>query len=82
MVLACSSILTLRENSNILVPATIAPEASPVFEDAPLTTSLVAAALTAEAVVNALKFGSRPPSVRPALRRRETPSVDLQFPLF
>ena len=70
------------ENSKILIPATFAPEPAPVGEDVPLTTSLVAPALTVEAAVKALKFGSRPPSVPPLLRRREAPPVDEQFPLF
>ena len=68
------------ENSNTVIPATVPP--APVGEDAPLTTSLVTPALTVEAAVKALKFGSRPPSVPPLLRRREPPPVDEQFPLF
>jgi len=60
------------ETSNALIPATITPECEPVVEDAPLPASLIAPALNVEAVVNALKFGSRPPSVRPPLQRRET----------
>jgi helicase-like protein len=68
------------ENSNTVIPATVPP--APVGEDAPLTTSLVAPALTVEAAVIALKFGTRPPLVRPLLRRREAPPVDEQFPLF
>ena len=39
-------------------------------------------AMTVEAAVKALKFGSRPESVRPPTRRRESPTADLQFPLF
>ena len=70
------------ENGNIFIPATITPEPAPVVDDAPLTTSLVTPARTIEAAVKALKFGSRPPSVAPLLRRRETPPVDEQFPLF
>jgi hypothetical protein len=70
------------ENSNILIPATVPPEPMPVGEDAPLTTSLVKPALTVEAAVKVLKFGSRPPSVPPLLRRREAPPVGEQFPLF
>jgi hypothetical protein len=34
-----------------------------------------------EAAVKALKFGSRPPSVRPIRRREESPA-DVQFSLF
>jgi hypothetical protein len=70
------------ENSKILIPATITPEPAPVVEDAPLTTSLVTPAVTVEAAVKTLKFGLRPPSVSPLLRRREAPPVDEQFPLF
>ena len=70
------------ENSNVFIPADIAPEPAPVVEDAPLTTSLVPPAMTVEAAVKALKFGSRPESVRPPTRRRESPTADLQFPLF
>src|ERR1035441_9633803 len=44
------------ENSNVLTPATNKPEPEAVVEDPPLTTP----ALTVEAGVNALKFGSRP----------------------
>jgi hypothetical protein len=69
------------ETSNALIPATITPECEPVVEDAPLPASLIAPALNVEAVVNALKFGSRPPSVRPPLQRRET-AVAVQFSLF
>jgi hypothetical protein len=68
------------ENSNTVIPA-IVPHA-PVGEDAPLTTSLVTPALTVEPAVKALKFGSRPPSVPALLRRRETPPINEQFPLF
>jgi hypothetical protein len=69
------------ENSNILIPTTITPEPALVVEDAPPTTSLVTPALTVEAAVKALKFGSRPPSVRPIRRREESPA-DVQFSLF
>ena len=69
------------ENSNILIPTTITPEPASVVEDAPPTTSLVTPALTVEAAVKALKFGSRPPSVRPIRRREESPA-DVQFSLF
>ena len=58
------------ENSNTVIPATVPP--APVGEDAPLTTSLVAPALTVEAAVKALKFGSRPPSVPPLLPSRSS----------
>ena len=68
------------ENSNTVIPATVPP--APVVEDAPLTTSLVAPALTVEPTVKALKFGSRPPSVAALLRRREAPPVHEQFSLF
>ncbi len=69
------------EHSNILAPATITPEPPPVIEDAPLTTPLVTPALTVSAVLNALKFGSRPPSARP-VKRREALPPDVQFSLF
>jgi hypothetical protein len=69
------------ENSNIIIPATITREPALVVEDAPLTTLVVAPALTVEASVDALKFGSRPPAVRPSTRRREE-STDVQFSLF
>jgi hypothetical protein len=70
------------ENSNVFIPATTPPEHSPVLDDRPLTTSLVTPALIVEAAVKTLKFGSRPPSVRPALRRKAPPLLDVQFPLF
>jgi hypothetical protein len=69
------------ENSNSLSSATIPPEPAPVVEDAPpLPASLVIPPLTVDAAVNALKFGIRPPSVRPPMRRRE--AADQQFSLF
>jgi hypothetical protein len=57
------------------------PEPVPDVQAAAPTTALVTAALTIEAV-DALKFGTRPPAVRPVTRRREAPLADLQFPLF
>ena len=69
------------ENSDVLNSTIMPPEPMPVVQDAAPTTSLVTAALTIEAV-EALKFGTRPPSVRPVTRRREAPPADLQFPLF
>jgi hypothetical protein len=65
------------ENSHVVIPATITPGPAAVVEDAPLTTSH-----TPPFTVNAVQFGSRPPSVRLPLRRRDAPTVDLQFPLF
>jgi len=70
------------ENSSLLIPAPIPLEQAHSLDDRPLTTSLVTPALTVEAAVKALKFGSRPESVRPPTRRRESPTADLQFPLF
>jgi hypothetical protein len=72
------------ENSDVLNSTIMPPQ--PVsdvsdVQDAAATTALVTAALTIEAV-DALKFGTRPPSVRPVTRRREAPLADLQFPLF
>ena len=70
------------ENSNILAPAIITPESPPVIKAESLTTPLVTLPLTDEADVTALKFGTRPLLVRPPTRRRETPPIDVQFPLF
>jgi hypothetical protein len=70
------------EHINGVIPATITPEPAPVVEDAPLVTSLVEPALTMEAAANALKFGTRPLTVRTAVRRRAAPPVGAQFPLF
>jgi hypothetical protein len=70
------------ENSNVLTPATNKPEPEAVVEDPPLPASLTTPALTVEAGVNALKFGSRPLSARQPIRRREAGPGDLQFPLF
>jgi hypothetical protein len=70
------------ENSSILNAATTAPEPAQLVEDAPLTGSLVRFPLTVEAAVQALKFGTPPPSMRTPTRRREVPPLDLQFPLF
>ena len=69
------------ENSDVLNSTTMPPEPVPVVQDAAPTTPLVTAALTIEAI-EALKFGTRPPAVRPVTRRREAPPADLQFPLF
>jgi superfamily II DNA or RNA helicase len=70
------------ENSNVFIPATITPGPASIVEDAPRATSLVAPTGTVEAALAALKFGSRRPSARPPLRRREAPAADMQFPLF
>jgi hypothetical protein len=70
------------ENSSVFIPATITPGPASIVEDAPRATSRVAPTGTVEAALAALKFGSRRPSVRPPLRRREAPSADMQFPLF
>jgi len=70
------------ENGNILIPAIIKPEPAPVVEDTSLPMSLVTPAHAVNAANNALKFGSRPPSVRPSVRRREAPAEDVQYPLF
>jgi hypothetical protein len=67
------------EQSNIPTPTTIELEAAPVIEDNPRSTQPVA--VIAPAVVNTLKFGSPPPSTRPARRREESPA-DAQFSLF
>ena len=59
-----------------------APEHTLAEGDESITASLVRPALTVEAVVETLKFGTRPPSLRPLPRRREAPPADAQFPLF
>ena len=69
------------ENSDVLNSTIMPPEPVPVVQDVAPTTPLVTAALTIEAV-EALRFGTRPPAVRPVTRRREAPPADLQFPLF
>ena len=69
------------ENSDLLNATIVPPEPVPVAQDAAPTTPLVTAALTIE-TIEALKFGTRPPAVRPVTRRREAPPADLQFPLF
>ena len=70
------------ENGNILIPTIIKPEPAPVVEDASRPTSLVTPAHAVNAAVKALKFGSRPPSMRPTTRRRDMPADDVQYPLF
>ncbi len=70
------------ENSSILNSADRPPEPTPSMEDEPITASLVRSARTIETVVDAPKFGTRTPLVRPPTRRREAPAADLQFPLF
>jgi hypothetical protein len=69
------------ENSDVLNSTIMPPEPVSDVQDAAATTALITAALTIEAV-DALKFGTRPPAVRPVTRRREAPLADLQFPLF
>jgi hypothetical protein len=70
------------ENGSILSAATIPPEPAAIVEDVSRATSLVPPAPALEAAVEALKFGTRPPSVRPVMRRREATQVYEQFPLF
>jgi hypothetical protein len=71
------------ENNSILNCAdSPAPEPTLAVEDETITASLVRPALTVEAVVEALKFGARPPSLRPLPRRREAPAAGAQIPLF
>jgi len=70
------------ENSTILNSATAMPEPMQVDDDAPFTTSPVTRPLIAVATGSALKFGSPPPPARPSTRRRESPPVNEQFPLF
>src|SRR5205814_8793765 len=59
------------EDCSALSSATILPEPAPVAEEdmPPLPTSLVRPFVTVKAAVKALKFGTRPPSVRPFTRR-------------
>jgi hypothetical protein len=71
----------IQAENTILNPAPITFEPVPVVEDISLTTSLVTPAQPVNAAIKALKFGSRPPSVRPSARRRDV-SADAQFPLF
>jgi hypothetical protein len=52
-----------------------------VIENVPLTPPPVTPALTVAALVQALKFGSRPPLMRP-IRRRDEPPAYVQFSLF
>jgi hypothetical protein len=67
------------ENSSILISAAITPDPDPAAADPP---PIARPAVTVEAAVNALKFGSRPPSVHQSTRRRDEAPMDLQFPLF
>jgi hypothetical protein len=70
------------ENDSILTSTSIPAEPVHPADDGQPTPSLVRPVLIDEAPANALRFGSRPPSLRPAARRRESPPVDAQFPLF
>jgi len=70
------------ENSSILHSATVPPEPTPVVEDAPFTASLVAPPAAVEACLQAPKFGTRPPSLHPPMRRKEASPADVQFRLF
>jgi hypothetical protein len=72
----------IQSENSILNCADSPPEPTLGVEDESITTSLVRPALTVEAAVEALKFGTRPPSMRPLPRRREAPPADAQFPLF
>jgi hypothetical protein len=67
------------EHGKVVVSASAGPEAIPI-EDERLTTALVTRVLPSQVLVNALKFGARPPVSRP-VRRRESPA-DAQFSLF
>ena len=70
------------ENSRVLNSTIMPPEPAPVVQDAePTIAARHGLAVEAEAI-EALKFGTRPPTVRPITRRRESPPADLQFPLF
>src|ERR1700687_4634258 len=57
------------ENSHLVVPATVRPGPPAFSKNVPLPPSHPPA-LTVEAAVNSLKFGSCPPWVRKPLRRR------------
>jgi hypothetical protein len=70
------------KHNTALIPAGVTSEPLPVVEDTPLSAALMRPAQTVEAAVNAPKFGARPPSLRPIVRRREPPPADVQFPLF
>jgi hypothetical protein len=69
------------ERSDVVPPATIMPEPTPVIEDPPVITPLVVPLRPDPAILNALRFGSRPQSTRP-VRRRDAPREDCQFSLF
>jgi hypothetical protein len=69
------------ENSDVLNSTIMPPEPVAFVQDAAPTTPLITAALAIEAI-ESLKFGTRPPAVRPVTRRREAPPADLQFQLF
>ena len=69
------------ENSKLFNAGIITTDSEPVVPSA-FTTSLVAPPLTNETISGALKFGMRPPLVRPPVRKREAVPMDLQVPLF
>ena len=74
----------IQSESNCILTSAASPATEPTLavEDEPIMASLVRPALTVDAVVETLKFGTRPPSLRPLPRRREAPPADAQFPLF
>jgi hypothetical protein len=73
----------IQSETNILNCAdSPAPEPTLAAEDESITPSLVRPAPTVEAAGEALRFGTRPPSMRPLPRRREAPPADAQLPLF
>jgi len=73
----------IQSETNILNCAdSPAPEPTLAAEDESITPSLVRPAPTVEAAGEALRFGTRPPSMRPLPRRKEAPPADAQFPLF
>jgi hypothetical protein len=69
-----------REHAKIVPVAIVGPEPLPAIEEPSPTASPVAPAPIIPAFASDLKFGSRPPSVRPV--RRELLPAHVQLPLF
>jgi superfamily II DNA or RNA helicase len=69
------------EHNTVAAPPSITPELTPVKAEMPLTAPMLTPDPTVPVILNALKFGSRPPSARPARRSGGSPD-GAQFPLF
>jgi hypothetical protein len=68
------------EHAKIVPAEIVEPKLAPATDGSPVPAPPVAPALTIPTFASDLKFGSRPPSVRPV--RRESLPAHVQLPLF